>query len=516
MSQINPKKDVNLTIDGIPVTVPEGTRILEAARKVNVKIPTLCDYPNLCKRAICRLCVVEADGRGKLIAACANEVWEGVKIVTNNLRILSIRRTIVELILTNHPPECLNCEKNRKCELQTLTETYGIREIPFSRDAMDRRLPRTESKILARDMAKCVKCGRCVEVCQEIQSVRAINTSHRSIHYQINTPYRQSFSEGPCIFCCQCAVVCPVGAICEYDQSDEVHTVLSNRDLKVAIQILPALAASITSSLNLPHSGYEYPPGPVSIGKIITALKRIGFYKVYDAGIAANATVQEERRELAERIKKPGSPLITGCSPALNNFMEKFYPDLKKYLSPCKNPEQIFASMVEKETGSAKIKTVSIMPCIAKKQTENVDFNLGTQELIRLIFTAGIDFKDLEESEFDSFTDLLPKESVTPGTDDAVIRNVYEAYFGGDLPLPVYREAQDKPGIIETEIDIQGAKAKALIINGLANARPVLEEIRSGKCDAAFIEINCCSSGCAADADCAADAGCEADDGRHS
>jgi len=320
----DPNKNVNLTIDGIPVTVPEGTRILEAARKVDVHIPTLCDHPDLCKRTVCRLCVVECDGRGKLIAACANDVWEGVSIVTHNARLLSIRKMIIELLLANHPQDCLSCIRSTNCTLQSLAADFGIRESPFRHDAADLRPPVTESATLVRDMAKCVKCGRCVEACQEVQTIRAINTSHRGTHYEISAPYGQALADGACVFCGQCAAVCPVGAIYEHDQSAEAWIALNDKDRRVAVQFSPSLSETIDNALNLPA-------GTATPGRIVTALKRLGFDQVLNAQSFADAATAEEHNELSNRISggtTPPCPLLPAVPRAVSNLLNNSTPIL--------------------------------------------------------------------------------------------------------------------------------------------------------------------------------------------
>ncbi|MDR0503380.1 MAG: (2Fe-2S)-binding protein, partial [Treponema sp.] len=314
--QPNPNISVNLTIDGMPVTVPEGTRILDAAKKLNISIPTLCEHPDLCKRGLCRICVVECDGRGKLAAACANDVWEGVNIVTVNKRLSNIRRTIIELILANHPQDCLFCVRSKNCELQKLAKIYGVLDTPFA-NVCDEHVPRTECNTLVRDMGKCVKCSRCVEVCQEIQTIRAINTSHRGIEYYVSAAYNQALEDGPCVFCGQCAKVCPVGAIYVYDQSEEVLAAVAARAVAHAIaQVSPSLAPVLESELAL-SAAHECAalPRAVSAGKMIAAIKLLGFDRVYDADIAANAGNSEICGEVKQRINSGGKlPLISGCS----------------------------------------------------------------------------------------------------------------------------------------------------------------------------------------------------------
>jgi len=464
----DPNKSVNLNIDGIPVTVPEGTTILEAARKINVQIPTLCDHPDLRRRAVCRLCVVECDGRGKLVAACANDVWEGVNIVTNNARLVGIRKTIIELMLANHPQDCLGCVKNTKCELQSLAARFGIRASPFHRESLKNEISQkihtrqenhTRQKIhtlnatnpqreiaggtLVRDMDKCVKCGRCVETCMEIHTVRAINTSHRSVNYEISTPYEQALEDGPCVFCGECAEVCPVGAIYPHDQSAEVWATLNSGKQMVA-QLSPSMASALSAEFNLPNES-------ITVGKIITALKLIGFSHVYDACIFRDTVVHEQISELNVMYKNSYRlPMISCCSQSAVKFVKEFYPDLVDHLYTGKTPQQVF-----EDVGVSKIIHISITSCIATKfeitQSENTGFALTAGELAAILRTAGIDIKNLTESSFDS-----------PG--DASTENI------------------NTPGI--------------LTVNGLANARVIMDSIRMGECHASLVRIMCCRNGC--------------------
>jgi len=473
--QPDPNISVNLTIDGIPVTVPEGTRILEAAKKANVNIPTLCDLsnrvglPELCKRALCRICVVEADGRGKLIAACANDVWEGVSIVTNNQRLFNIRKTIIELILANHPQDCLSCIRNTKCELQSLASSFGVGGgAPlFDNDAKERQ-PVIESETLVRNMDKCVKCGRCVEFCQEVQTIRAINTSHRSHEYEISTPYKQALKDGPCVFCGGCAAVCPVGAIYEHDQTAEVQsalrTALNDSSRKTIAQISPNLAAAVNDELALAAD-------TVTTGKLVTAIRLLGFDKVYDASIAANAFNSAIAGEVQERENSgrllQGSllPVISGCSAGHVNFVRNFYPDLADRLTNVKSPRQIFVSFIKsrfaREAGvnSLNVTSVSFVPCIAQKYREGLpdetDFAITAGELARMLKLAGIVIESLPEEPFDSVTVDLPYQD------------------GSDFPV------------------------KKETVHGYAQARKVMEAIREGKCSAQWVEIlNCPGDNC--------------------
>jgi iron only hydrogenase large subunit-like protein len=446
--QPDPNKSVTLTIDGISVTVPEGTRILEAAKKVNVNIPTLCEHPELCKRALCRICVVEADGRGKLIAACANDVWEGVSIVTTNQRLLNIRKTIVELILANHPQDCLSCIRNKKCELQSLALSFGVCANAgaslFENDA-EKRQPQIESETLVRNMDKCVKCGRCVEVCQEVQTIRAINTSHRSHEYEISTPYKQALEESFCTFCGKCAEVCPVGAIYEHDQTAEVRAALNDKSRRVIAQISPSFASAVNDELALAAN-------TITAGKLITAIKLLGFDKVFDATVAENAVNAEIAGEVKQRGNGNKLPVISGCSEGVANFIKNFYPDLADHLTAVPLPRRYFASSIKsgyaKETGVelSNITSVSFLPCLAHKYgaDDKTDFAITAGELARMLKIAGIIIETLPEEPFDAVNIDLPK---------------------------------------------QGSSVKKETVHGYAQARKVMEAIREGKCDAEWVEI---------------------------
>ncbi|MDR1656956.1 MAG: [FeFe] hydrogenase, group A [Deltaproteobacteria bacterium] len=506
----DPNVNVNLTIDGIPVTVPEGTTILEAARKIGIHIPVLCDHPDLKKRAVCRICVVECDGGGKLKAACANDVWEGVKVVTNSAKIQAIRKTIVELILADHPQDCLTCIRNQKCELQALAIQFGIKELTFPKADIASK-PNIDTNTIVRDMAKCVKCGRCVEACQEVQTVRAINTAHRSLKYEITTPYDQELIEGPCVYCGQCTAVCPVGALYENDQTDKVWAAIDDPKRHVVVQTAPAVRVALGDEFGLPK-------GAITTGKMVTALKRLGFDKVFDTDFSADVTILEEGNELLHRLKNGGKlPMITSCSPGWINFAEVFYPDLVEHLSTCKSPQQMFGALAKtyypqvSGVEASSITSISIMPCVAKKFEaqrpemnssgyQDVDVVLTTRELARMIKLAGLDFVNLPESPFDQVMGDSTGAAVIFGTSggvmEAALRTVYEVVTGETLGSLDFDTVRGHQGIKNVEVDLKGTKVKILVANGLANAREVMESIRQGKCDATFVEIMCCPGGC--------------------
>jgi NADP-reducing hydrogenase subunit HndD len=449
-------KNVTLAIDGVSVTVPEGTTILEAARKVHVKIPTLCDHPDLCKRAVCRICVVENDGRGKLLASCAHNAEEGMNIVTNNSRIFGIRKTIIALILTSHPHnDCLACMRNTKCELQSLAGIYSTSKSPFPKNLLNQNSqgPKEIScNALVRDMDKCIKCGRCVEACQEIQTVRAINTSGRSADYAICTPYDQALSNSPCVFCGHCAEVCPVGAIYEHDQSAEAWALLNQKKQNMVIKVSQSAAQAVCAELG-------FPTGNITIGKIITGLRQMGFSGVYDAKMFESKSASEEAAELNKRIKSSSLlPMISVCSAACTKFVKDFYPDLANHLSEAKSPEQNFKDYVDNGNDTQKT-CVSIAPCIAKKYKaqSSKEIVLTVRELARLICLSGINLSTVQESAFNPFT--------------------------GKADILRMKTKSKEPN-------------KLLEVNSLANARKALDSIRSGNCDAAYVRILSCPSGC--------------------
>jgi len=442
----DPSKSVNLTIDGVHVTVPEGTRILEAAKKANVKIPTLCEHPDLCKRAVCRICVVECDGRGKLVAACANDVWEGVSVVTNSLRLFDIRKTILELVLANHPQDCLSCVRSTKCELQSLAEAYGIRESSFGKNNGGGK-PVIESETIVRDMEKCVKCGRCVEVCQEEQTIRAINTSHRSHEYGISAPYNQALEESACVFCGRCAEVCPVGAIYEHDRTAEVWASLNDSTRRTIAQVSDGLVLNVGEDA-----------GAITTGKIVTALKLLGFDKVYDAAVSAQISNSQLNEELQKRINAGGKlPMISGNAEGVNNFVKNFFPDLAGSIAEGRNPRRIFSEVIKSEYAAAEktdisnVLSVSFVPGIAGKYGPGgkTDIAVTAEELARMIKLAGIEIAGLSESSFDAVKNDAVKVGAPKG----------------------------------------GNSAQKEKVCGFAQARKALEAVLEGKCASKWVEI---------------------------
>lgn len=507
---IDPNKMVTIKIDGIPVTVPSGTTIMEAARTIGIKIPSLCHHPDLGVRAFCRVCLVEDSWSRRLKTACNNLVDEAGDITTNSPKVRKARKTILELILANHPQDCLHCEKNGKCELQTLAAEYNIRGNIF--DQVWKPVPKEMSNpALVRDMTKCIRCGRCVEACQAIQTTNAIGYSGRSVDFKITTAFEKPLSESPCVYCGQCVAVCPVGALYEKDDTQKVWNALDDPDKFVIVQTAPAVRVAIGEEFGMER-------GAIATGKMVAALRRLGFDKVFDTDFSADLTIMEEGYELLDRIKNGGTlPMITSCSPGWVNFVEKTYPDLLPNVSSCKSPQQMFGAIAKTYYADKmgiprdKMFVVSIMPCIAKKYEcqrpemnasgyQDVDVVLTTRELAKMIRMAGLDFNFLQEEQFDHPLGLGSGAGAIFGTSggvmEAAIRTVYEVVTGKEPESLDFTACRGHEGIKEATLDLDGTPVKVAITNGLKNARVLMDKIRAGEADYHFIEVMCCPGGC--------------------
>lgn len=507
---IDPNKMITVNIDGIPVTVPSGTTIMEAAKKVGIKIPSLCHHPDLNVRAFCRVCLVEDSRSWRLKTACNNLVDECGDILTNTAKVRKARKTVLELLLANHPQDCLHCERNRKCELQTLAEELNIRGNTF--DSVVKPVPKERSNpALVRDMSKCVRCGRCVEACQSVQSTNAIGYSQRSTDFKITTAFEHPLSESPCVYCGQCVAVCPVGALYEKDDTQKVWDALDNKDLHVIVQTAPAVRVAIGEEFGMER-------GAVATGQMVAAIRRLGFDKVFDTDFSADLTIMEEGTELLDRLKNGGTlPMITSCSPGWVNFVEKTYPDLLDHVSSCKSPQQMFGAVAKTYYADKmgiprdKLFVVSIMPCIAKKYEcqrpemnssgyQDVDVVLTTRELAKMIRLAGLDFNSLQEEEFDAPMGIGSGAGAIFGTSggvmEAAVRTVYEIVTGKEPESLDFTVCRGHEGIKEATLDLAGTPVKIAITNGLANARVIMDKIRKGEADYHFVEIMCCPGGC--------------------
>ncbi len=505
-------KMVNITIDGINMQVPEGTTILEAARQANIRIPTLCFLKDINEIGACRMCVVEVKGARALQAACVYPVAEGLEIKTNSDKVRRARKVTLELILSNHDRECLTCVRSNNCELQKLSKELNIRDIRYKGEQTEHDIDDLSLSIV-RNNNKCILCRRCVSVCQNVQTVSVLETVNRGFNTKIGTAFDIPLANTPCVNCGQCIAVCPVGAIYEKSDIEKVWDAINDPDKYVVVQTAPAVRVSIGEAFGMPL-------GSRPTGKMVTALKMLGFDKVFDTDTAADLTIMEEGTELMHRIQNGGKlPLITSCSPGWIKFCEHNYPDFLDNLSTCKSPHEMFGAVLKTyyakkmNIDPAKMVVVSIMPCTAKKFEAgrpelsaagypDVDYVLTTRELAQMIDEAGIDFVNLEDSTFDDPIGEASGAGVifgaTGGVMEAALRTVADILSGESLPVEKieYTEVRGVEGIKEAQIEVGGKVIRACVAHGLGNAREVLDRIRAGEAEYDFIEIMACPGGC--------------------
>lgn len=503
-------KEVKLFINNQEVVVPAGTTILEAAKKVGVNIPTLCYHPDQAIKANCRVCVVEVKGSRKLSASCSTPVWEGMEVITTSKKVLDSQKGVVELLIASHNQDCLNCQRNGTCELQNLAERFNITKSDLDMDILTLPIDDGNPSIV-RDPSKCIKCNRCVEACSKTQGVDILTHSHRSSEYIISTPYNLPLGSTLCTFCGQCSAVCPVGAIVEKDNTDQVFEAIEDQNKHVIVQVAPAIRTALGDAFGLDE-------GSIVTGQMVNALKQLGFDKVFDTNFTADLTIIEEGNELIDRITNGGTlPMITSCSPGWINYIEGKYDHLLDHLSTCKSPQQMFGALsksyyAEKAGIDPKdIFTVSIMPCTAKKfeaqrdemntkGVRDVDVVLTTRELAKMIKMTGIDFEALQEKEFDAPFGIGTGAAVifgaTGGVMEAALRTVYEVVVGEPMPSLDFEPARGLQGIKEAEVDLNGTVVKVAVAHSLSNAKIVMDMIDKGDCPYAFIEIMACPGGC--------------------
>lgn len=502
---------VNITIDTRKIRVPKNYTVLEAAKYANIKIPTLCYLKGINEIGACRMCVVEIKGAKSLQAACVYPVSEGLEIYTQTPAVRESRRVTLELILSNHDRKCLTCTRSRTCELQKLAEELNINDIHF--DGETYKLPLDDfSPSIVRDPNKCVLCRRCVSMCKNVQEVGVIDTTERGFKTIVSSAFNKSLNEVPCTMCGQCITVCPVGALREKDDTDKVWQALADNDKYVIVQTAPAVRVALGEEFGMPI-------GSRVTSKMVAALRRLGFKKVFDTDTAADLTIMEEVNELIDRIKNGGKlPLITSCSPGWIKFCEHNYPEFLDNLSTCKSPHEMFGAVLksyyaEKEgIDPSKIFVVSIMPCTAKKFEAqrpelsstgypDVDVVLTTRELARMIREAAIDFNNLPERYFDDPMGEASGAGVifgaTGGVMEAALRTAAELITGKKVPDDSieYNEVRGTKGVKEASIRIGALTLKAAVAHGLGNARKLLERIKAGE-QYHFVEIMACPGGC--------------------
>ena len=501
---------IELTINNIKVKAEEGMTILDAAKSVGVNVPTLCHMKDLFPTGACRICVVEVEGMRGLIPSCAYPVSEGMKVQTNSPRVKTARKTIVELLVENHPQDCLICVRNKNCELQNLSEIYGLREHRFAGEKKEHAID-VSSPSMERDPAKCILCGRCVRTCAEIQKVGAIDFTDRGFKSNVTTPFNKGLNISDCILCGQCILVCPTAALREKSSAKEVIYALGDKNKYVIAQVAPAVRASIGEE-------YNFPLGTNATGQLVTGLRRLGFRKVFDTNFAADLTIMEEGTELISRITKNiNLPMFTSCCPGWVKFVEQEKPELLEHVSTCKSPHEmegaVLKSYYAKKMGidPKDIFVVSIMPCTVKKfesarpelnveHMPDVDAVLTTRELVRLFKMSGIDFNDLPEDKFDDplgeSTGAAAIFGTTGGVMEAALRTAYFKLTGTELEELELNEIRGLDGIKESTIKINGLDVNVAVVNGIGNVRPVLEQIKNGTCKYHFIEVMACPGGC--------------------
>jgi NADH-quinone oxidoreductase subunit G/NADP-reducing hydrogenase subunit HndD len=514
--------NITLTIDGQPVEVPVGTTILAACARAGIRVPTLCFLEDISAQTSCGLCLVEVEGAKSLVRSCVQPVAPGMVVKTASRKVIETRRTVVELLLANHPDDCLSCVRSRSCELQAIAEQLGARRKPY---------PRTKKPVsidnsgfsLVRDNNKCILCGRCVAVCGKTQSVSAIDFVGRGLRTRVAPFMDRGLAESVCVSCGQCTVVCPTGALSERDETDAVFAALTDPELTVVVQTAPAIRASLGEALGMA-------PGSLVTGKMAAGLRRLGFDRVFDTQFTADLTILEEGTELIQRLSGKGKlPMLTSCSPGWISFIETFYPKLLPHLSTCKSPQQMFGALAKswwaEKTGMdpTKLVVVSIMPCTAKKFEArrpemrdaweywkakgrvdapffDVDYALTTRELARLIRRVGIDFDRLGPEEFDNplgdSTGAAVIFGTTGGVMEAALRTVYETLTKQPLPKLELEALRGFDGIKTAELAINGDPVKVAVAHTLRNARAILDEIAAGRSPYAFVEVMTCPGGC--------------------
>ena len=504
------KEMVNLTIDNQKVTVPKGTTILEAAKTAGIDIPTLCFLKEINEVGDCRMCIVEVEGRRGFATSCIQTVEEGMVVHTHTQNVLEARHVILDLIISNHAKDCLTCTRSGNCELQALATKFNVLNIEFEGERTEHKIDDLSPSIV-RDFNKCILCRRCVAACKNVQKIGAIDCINRGFESCISTVGDHSLNDVNCTFCGQCIEACPTGALHEKETINDVWVKLKDPETTVIVQTAPAVRVALGEEFGMPI-------GTNVVGKMVTALKRLGFDKVFDTNTGADLTIMEEANEFIERFTKNDNlPMITSCSPGWVKYIEMNYPELLPHLSSCKSPHEMFGAILKTYYANRegldpeKIYVVSVMPCIAKKferqrpemmedNLYDVDNVITTRELARMIKQANIEFEKLEDSNFDSPMGEASGAGAifgtTGGVMEAALRTAQDTLTGKDLPKIDFEQVRGGDGIKRATINIAGKDINVVAASGLANARTILEEIKSGKASYQFVEIMACPGGC--------------------
>ena len=505
---------VKLKIDNMEVEVDAGTSILDAARKVQINIPTLCKHPDVDPSAGCGMCIVKVNGR--IIRSCCTPVAEGMDVITNDDELRETRKTVLELILSNHPNDCLKCARSGQCELQDMAMNMGVDRDEIQKIVEEDELDDTTKSIVL-DPSKCIVCGRCVDICQDVQNVWALSYLNRGLATKVTGANDTKLANTPCIKCGQCAVHCPTGAIVEYDETQEVWNMIKDKETVTVVQIAPAVRVALGEEF-----GYEF--GANLTGKIYAALRRLGFDKVFDTNFGADLTIIEEASEFVKRFTNNDNlPMFTSCCPAWVDYIEKYYPENLPNLSSCKSPHQMVGALAKtyyaQKMGidASKIKVVSIMPCTAKKWEvrrhesmsssgyQDVDVVLTTRELAKMIRQTGINFKALNDEVADSllgeYSGAATIFGVTGGVMTAALRTAYFYITGKELGQLNFEAIEGLDGVKVAEVDINGTKIRIAVVNGVGNVEEVMDNIKSAQASGEelpyhFIEVMACPGGC--------------------
>ena len=503
-------KMININIDGKDISVKEGSTILEAARQANIDIPTLCYLKGINQIGDCRMCIVEIEGRKGFATSCIQRAEEGMVVHTHTPAVLEARRMVLDLIISNHAKDCLTCTRNGNCELQALAIKFNVLSIDYEGERTKHKVD-DKSPSIVRDFNKCVLCRRCVGACKNVQNIGAIDCINRGFESCISTAGDNSLADVDCTYCGQCIEACPTGALHEKDDTAKVWMKLKDPDIYTVVQTAPSVRVALGEEFGMPI-------GENTAGKMVTALRKLGFDKVFDTNTGADFTIMEEANEFVDRVSDGGVlPMVTSCCPAWVRFAEKNYPDQLEHLSSCKSPHQMFGAVIKSyyakkfNVDPSKIYTVSVMPCIAKKYEctreemeedglRDVDAVITTRELARMIKQGNIEYTTLEDSLFD---DPMGEASgagaifgTTGGVMEAALRTAADTIERKDLGQFEYKDVRGGAGIKKASVTIAGREIKVVVASGLKNARKIMDEIRAGKADYDFVEIMACPGGC--------------------